>query len=128
MDVSWLSSHLLECLVSLCAAGQVWSVRTSCQLCEKPFYRKQKSICCGECNSRFHCNCLPTCVPETNVSAFMCESAYKSDSCMKLMGDAANEHSFSKSNQKEAISTELQCTASRIGDKYSLCAAGNSSR
>jgi hypothetical protein len=49
------------------------------------------------------------------------KSAYKCDSCKKLSGDAANVHSFSNSNQKEALSTETQCTASCIGDKVSLC-------
>jgi hypothetical protein len=34
------------------------------------------------------------------------------------MGDTANEHSISRSNQKEALSMEIECTASRIGDNF----------
>jgi hypothetical protein len=56
-------------------------------------------------------------VLETIVSASTGKSAYKCDSCKKLTGD-----SFSKSNQKEAISAELQCTASCIADQVSLSA------
>ncbi|PNF33451.1 hypothetical protein B7P43_G03353 [Cryptotermes secundus] len=95
-----------------------------CRLCEKPFYGKQKSIRCGERDSRFHCKFLPNCVPEPSVSATTVQttgkSAYKCDSCIKLTGDAANEHSLCKSNQKEAISAEMQCTPSCIRDKDSL--------
>jgi hypothetical protein len=42
------------------------------------------------------------------------------DSCKKLMGDTANEHSIAKSNQKEALSTEIQRIASRIRHNDSL--------
>jgi hypothetical protein len=54
-------------------------------------------------------------VLETIVNASTSKSAYKCDSCKKLTVD-----SFSKSNQNEAISAELQCTASCIADKVSL--------
>ncbi|XP_023703785.1 uncharacterized protein LOC111862535 [Cryptotermes secundus] len=91
-----------------------------CRLCEKPFYGKQKSIHCGVCDSRFHCNCVPNCSPEPGVSATTGKSSYKCDNCNKLTGDAANELSFCNKNQKEAITAELQCTASCIGDKNSL--------
>jgi hypothetical protein len=53
---------------------------------------------------------------ETNVSASTGKSTYKCDSCKKLMGDTANEHSIARSNQKEGLPTEIQCSASRIGD------------
>jgi hypothetical protein len=32
------------------------------------------------------------------------------------MGDTANEHPIARSNQKEELPTEIQCSASRIGD------------
>jgi hypothetical protein len=49
----------------------------------------------------------------------MGKSAYICDSCKKIMGDTANEHSIDKSNHKET-STEIQCTAACIGDKDSF--------
>jgi hypothetical protein len=56
------------------------------------------------------------------VGAFMVKSAYKCNSCKKLTGDTANEHSISKSNQKEALFMETECTALRIvGDDLSTC-------
>ncbi|PNF33519.1 hypothetical protein B7P43_G17640, partial [Cryptotermes secundus] len=91
-----------------------------CRLCEKPFYGKQKSIRCGACDSRFHCNCVLNCSPEPSVSATTGKSSYKCDTCNKLTGGAANELSFCNKNQKEAITAALQCTASCIGDKDSL--------
>jgi hypothetical protein len=40
----------------------------------------------------------------------------------EISGDTAKEHSIAKSNQKEVLSTEIQCTASCIGDKVlSVC-------
>jgi hypothetical protein len=39
---------------------------------------------------------------------------------MKLTGDAADEHTSCTSNQKEAISAELQSSTSCVGDKDSL--------
>jgi hypothetical protein len=35
-----------------------------CEVCGKPFYRKQKFIKCDECDLHFHCNCLQTGVTE----------------------------------------------------------------
>jgi DNA-directed RNA polymerase subunit RPC12/RpoP len=106
--------------VSVCVQAFRWLGMASkdlCAVCGKPFYRKQKTIRCGECDSRLHCSCLEPCVLETIVNASTGKSAYKCDSCKKLTGD-----SFSKSNQNEAISAELQCTASCIADKVSLSA------
>jgi hypothetical protein len=94
--------------------------RDLCAVCEKPFYGKQKFIGFGECDLHFHCNCLQISVLETNVSASTGKSAYKCDSCKQIMGDTANEHSVAKSNQKETLSTEIRCTALRIGDNDSL--------
>jgi hypothetical protein len=89
-------------------------------VCEKPFYGKQHFIRCGLCFSRFHSNCVQTGVSETNVSASTDKSSYKCDSCIKLTANTANEDFIAKSNQKEALSTVIQCTASRIGDNGSL--------
>jgi predicted nucleic acid-binding Zn-ribbon protein len=50
------------------------------------------------------------------VSASTGKSTYKCDSCKKLTGDTTNEHSIAKSNQKEALSTDILCYASRIED------------
>jgi hypothetical protein len=87
-----------------------------CAVCEKPFYGKQKSIRFGKCDSRFHCNCLQIGVSETYVSASTGKSALKCNNCKKLTVDTVNEHSIAKSNPKETLSTEIQCTASRIKD------------
>jgi hypothetical protein len=54
------------------------------------------------------------------VSASTGKSTYKCDSCKELTGDTANEHSIAKSNQKKGLSTEIQCSASRIEDNNSL--------
>jgi hypothetical protein len=54
------------------------------------------------------------------VSASTGKSSYTCDSCKRRTGDATNEHSFYKSNQNEALSTETECTAPSIGDKDSL--------
>jgi hypothetical protein len=48
------------------------------------------------------------------------KSSYKCDSCKKLTWDNAYENSLAKNNQKGGISTETDCTVSRIGDKDSL--------
>jgi hypothetical protein len=50
------------------------------------------------------------------VTASTVKSTYKCDSCKKLTGDTANKHSIARSNQKEGLPTEIQCSASRIGD------------
>ena len=91
-----------------------------CLLCDKPFYGKQKSIRCGVCDSRFHFNCVPNCSPEPSVSATTGKSSYKCANCIKQTGDAANEHSFCISNQKDAITTDLLCSSSCNGDNDSL--------
>jgi hypothetical protein len=79
-----------------------------CEVCEKPFYGKQKFIRCSKCDLRFHCNCLQTGVTETNVNASTGKSTYKCDSCKKLTEDTTNEHSIARSNQKEELPTEIQ--------------------
>jgi hypothetical protein len=91
-----------------------------CVVCEKPFYGKQNFIRCGECDSRFHCNCLQTGVSETNVSASTGTSAYKCENCKKLARDTTNEYFVGNNNRKEVLSAEIECTASRIGDTDSL--------
>ncbi|PNF19828.1 hypothetical protein B7P43_G12505 [Cryptotermes secundus] len=91
-----------------------------CLLCDKPFYGKQKTIRCGVCDSRFHVNCVPNCSPEPSVSATTGKSSYKCANCIKQTGDAADEHSFCNSNQKDAFTTDLLCSASCNGDKDSL--------
>jgi hypothetical protein len=94
-----------------------------CAVCEEPFYSKRKFIrCvrCVKCDSHFHSNCLQTGVSETSVRASTGKPTYNCDSCKKLTGDIANELSISKSNQKEALSTETEPTASHIGDNDSL--------
>jgi hypothetical protein len=48
------------------------------------------------------------------VSASTSKSTYKCDRCKKLTGDTANEHSILRSNQKEGLPTEIQCSASSI--------------
>jgi hypothetical protein len=83
------------------------------EICEKPFYGKQTLIPFGECDSRFHSNCLQTYVSQTNVSASTDKSAYNCDSYFKLTAVRATPHFTAKSNQKEALSTESECTASR---------------
>jgi hypothetical protein len=110
------SAHFHLC--SYCA----WVSSISlCAVYEKPYYGKLNFLPCGVCDARFHSNCLQTGVSETNVSASEGKSAYKCDSCIKLMVDTANEHFIAKRNQGEALSTESECTASRIGDNDSLC-------
>jgi hypothetical protein len=81
----------------------------------KSRFTEKKLIRCGECDLHFHCNYLQTGVTETNVSASTSKSTYKCDSCNKLTGDT-NEHSIARSNQKERLPTEIQCSASCIGD------------
>jgi hypothetical protein len=61
-----------------------------CAVCEKPFYGKQKFTRCGECDSRFHCNCLQSDVSESNVIASTGKSAYKSENCKKQARDSTN--------------------------------------
>jgi DNA-directed RNA polymerase subunit RPC12/RpoP len=95
--------------VSPCVQACHWFGMASkdlCAVCEKPFYGKQKFIRCGECDSRFHCNCLQTGVLETIVSAFTGKSAYKCENCRKLASNTTNEHSVDNRNRKEALSTE----------------------
>jgi hypothetical protein len=109
--------------VYLCVLACRWlgmASKDMCIICEKPFYGKQKSIHCGECDMRFHCTCMQSCVPEANMISSVGKSTYKCDSCKKLLGDAANEHSLSSGKKKDALSTESQCTASCRGDKDSL--------
>jgi hypothetical protein len=91
-----------------------------CAVCEKPFDSKQNLIWCGKCDPRFHSNFLQTGVTETNVSASTGKCAHECDSCKKLTGDTANEHSIATCSQIEALSTETGCTASSIGDNDSL--------
>jgi hypothetical protein len=54
------------------------------------------------------------------VSSSTDKSTHRCDSCRKLTGYTTNEPSIANSNQKEALSTEIECTASRNGDNDSL--------
>jgi hypothetical protein len=68
--------------VSVCVQACRWlgtASKDQCEVCEKPFYGKQKFIRCGECDLRFHCNCLQTGVTETSVSVSTGKSTYKCD-------------------------------------------------
>jgi hypothetical protein len=105
----------------LCSYRASLSSTSLCAVCERPFYGKLKFIPCGVCDSRLHSNCLQTGVSETNVSASRGNSIYKYDSCIILAADTANEHFIAKNNQKETLSVESECTASRIGDNDSAC-------
>jgi hypothetical protein len=99
-----ISSSSSRVQFSLRAQACSWLGKTSkdlSEVCEKPFYEKQRFICCGECDLRFHCNCLQNGVEESNVNASTGKSTYKCDSCRKLAGDTANEGSVANSNQKE---------------------------
>jgi hypothetical protein len=109
--------------VSLCVQAGRWLAMANkdpCALFEKPFYGKQMFIRCGECDSRFHSNCLHPGVVEGCVSASTVKSTYTCDSCKKLSGDTLMEHSNANSNQEEVLSTEIQCNTSCIGDNASL--------
>jgi hypothetical protein len=63
--------------------------RDSCTLSDKPFYGKQKFVCCGGCDIRIHYRCLQ--FGEADEAALTATSGpiFKRDACAKHSAPAA---------------------------------------
>jgi hypothetical protein len=81
--------------------------KEQCSVCEKPFYGKQKSIRCGECDMRFHCSCVQPDALEFNVSATSGKCAYVCNSRKALTPDSTNGLVNASSNHLERLPTEV---------------------